>query len=378
MPRIAIPASDESQPMKLNIPEHLSAIKPYVPGKPLAELEREYGITDSIKLASNENPLGPSPKALDAMIDHARRMNRYPDEPGYDLLQGIAARHGVSPHHIITGNGSDEILGLLGQVLLQPGDEIIVPMPTFSIYANVAQTAGAVAVKVPLADLHIDLDAMAAGVNERTRLIFICNPNNPTGQVVSRRAFESFLNALPARVVVVVDEAYAEFIREPDTIRGMDYLEADVHVVTLRTFSKAFGLAGLRVGYGIMPEQLADILNRVRMPFNVNGMAQAAAVAAMSDHDFLQKTIDLVHQGLDWFYAQLDRRGIRYVPSQSNFFLIDVGRDADEVFSRMLHLGVIVRSMSGYGIPQCIRINAGLPEENRRFLKALDQVLQTG
>lgn len=361
--------------MKLNIPHYTLAIKPYVPGKPLAELEREYGISDSIKLASNENPLGPSPQAVAAMGAYAQRMHRYPDEPGYALLQGIAARHQVAPEQVIIGNGSDEVLGLLGLALLQPGDEVIVPTPSFLMYTIVAQTAGAATVEVPLNDMAIDLDGVLSSVNAKTRIIFICNPNNPTGQVVPREAFESFLAALPDHVVVVVDEAYAEFVRDRHTFQGMDYLAADVPVVTLRTFSKAFGLAGLRVGYGVMPTALADILNRVRMPFNVNAMAQAAATAALDDDAFLEKTITLVHQGLDWFYAQLNRRRIRYVPSQSNFFLIDVARDAKIVFEQLLHEGVIVRAMSGYGFPQCIRINIGLPEENRRFLSALDKVL---
>ena len=362
--------------MKFKVPEHTLAIKPYVPGKPLAELEREYGITDSIKLASNENPLGPSPKAIAAMREYATRMHRYPDEPAYALLQGIAARHRVTSEQVIVGNGSDDVLGMLALALLQPGDEVIVPTPSFLMYAIVAQTAGATIVKAPLDGVTIDLGGVLSRVNVQTRMIFICNPNNPTGQVVLRKDFESFLSALPDHVVVVVDEAYAEFVREPNTFQGSQYLNADIAVVTLRTFSKAFGLAGLRVGYGLLPEDLAAILNRVRMPFNVNAMAQAAAAAALEDDDFLQKTIAAVHQGLDWFYTQLTQRQIGHVPSQSNFFLIDIGRDAGTVFERLLRKGVIVRSMSGYGFPQHIRINIGLPEENRRFLSALDEVMQ--
>lgn len=361
--------------MKLKIPGHTLAIQPYVPGKPLAELEREYGITDSIKLASNENPLGPSPRAMAAMRAYVAGMHRYPDEPGYALLRGIAVRHGVEPQQVMIGNGSDDLLGMLARALLQPGDEVIVPTPTFLMYTIVAQTAGAKTVCVPLVNLAIDLDGILSRVNANTRLIFICNPNNPTGQVVLRRAFEGFLARLPEHVVVVVDEAYAEFVRDSHSILGLDYLDVGVTVVTLRTFSKAFGLAGLRVGYGVMPTDLAEILNRVRMPFNVNAMAQAAATAALDDERFLEKTIGLVHQQLDWFYEQLRQRRIGYVPTQSNFFLIDVARDATIVFERLLRMGVIVRAMNAYGFPNCIRINIGLPEENRRFLSALDKVL---
>ena len=364
--------------MKLTIPDYTMAIAPYVPGKPLEALEREYGITDSIKLASNENPLGPSPKAMAALRTALTGMHRYPEEPGYALLHRLAAHLDVQPEQIIIGNGSDEVLGLISRALLQPGDEVIVPSPSFLMYTIVAQTAGAVPVQVPLKEMALDLPAMLAKVNARTRLIFICNPNNPTGQIVTQQAFDAFLAALPANVLVVVDEAYIEFVRDERCLRGLCCVDAKTPVVVLRTFSKAYGLAGLRVGYGVMPVELADVLNRVRMPFNVNALAQAGAAAALDDDEFLQQTLSLVHTELDAIYAVLDERRIRYFPSQTNFFLIDVARDAGQVYERMLRQGVIVRPMTGYGYPRYIRINMGLPEENQRFIDSLDRVLQNG
>jgi histidinol-phosphate aminotransferase len=348
-----------------------------VPGKPIETLEREYGISDSIKLASNENPLGPSPRAVAAVRGALDKLHRYPDGAGHLLTHRLARFLSVAPEQIVIGNGSDDIMALLARVLLQPGDEVVVPQPSFLLYTVTAQSACAVPVAVPLKRMAIDLEAMRANVGERTRLIFICNPNNPTGTVVSRSAFESFLASLPKHVVVVVDEAYIEFVRDPSCFTGISYLDADIAVVTLRTFSKLYGLAGLRIGYGVMPRELADMLHRVRMPFNVNSLAQAAAVAALDDTEFTRRTLEVIHSGLDDLYAGLDRRKINYYPTQSNFFLVDVDRDADEVFEAMLRQGVIVRSMRSYGYPRFIRVNVGLPTENARLLEALDRVLGT-
>jgi len=361
--------------MKLKIPDYISDIDPYVPGKPIEELEREYGIGDSIKLASNENPLGPSPKAVDAIGRQIAGLHRYPDGAGHVLLNKLAARLQVSPDQIVMGNGSDDILGLLSRALLQPGDETIIPTPSFLMYRIVTQSAGAVPVQIPLRDMGIDLAEILRRVTPRTRLIFICNPNNPTGTMVTQDALQSFLGALPPEVVVVLDEAYIEFVRDPSCAQGLSFLNGEPTVVTLRTFSKIYGLAGLRVGYGVMPRALAQLLNRIRMPFNVNSLAQAAAVAALDDTDFFQKTTALIHDGLDFLFAEIGKRGLRCFPTQTNFFLIDMQHDAKVVFERFLRQGVIVRAMSAYGFPNYIRINAGLPEENRRFLAALDRVM---
>lgn len=362
--------------MKLSIPAAIESIAPYVPGKPMETLERELGISDSVKLASNENPLGPSPMAVAAMGKALSGLNRYPDGAGYELTAQLAETLQLDPAQIVLGNGSDDLLALLARVLLQPGDEVIIPAPSFLLYSTTALSADARPVVVPLKAMKIDLEAMLARVTPRTRMVFICNPNNPTGTVAGRQDFERFLAALPEHVVVVVDEAYFEFVRDDGCVSGMAYLDAPLAVVTLRTFSKIYGLAGLRVGYGVMPAQLAEIIHRVRMPFNVNTLGQVAATAALKDTQFFDQTRALVHQGLDLLYAELKQRGLTCFPTQANFFLIDVQQSAEAVFQAMLRHGVIVRSMNSYGYPNYIRINVGLPEENRRFLDALDKVLK--
>jgi histidinol-phosphate aminotransferase len=363
--------------MNFSVPEYILAIDPYKPGKPLAELEREYGVRNSIKLASNENPLGPSPKAIQAIDTCLQSLHRYPEGSGYALVAKLARNLGLAPENIVLGNGSDEIIAMLTRALLKPQDEAILPQPSFLMYEIMVRSVGAAPVFVPLDDgLGIDLDAMARRVTPATRMIFLCNPNNPTGTIFSADTFEKFLGRLPPEVIVVVDEAYIEFVTDPQCARGTDYLDADRAVATLRTFSKAYGLAGLRIGYGIMPTALSGILHRIRQPFNASSPAQAGAVAALDDAAFLQKTIRLVHAGLRYLSQSLDRLGIAHFPTQSNFFLIDVQRDADDVFKQMLAEGVIVRSMTAYGYPQYIRINVGLPEENERFVKALAKVLE--
>ena len=361
--------------MNLKIPDYILEIAPYVPGKPIEELEREYGISGSVKLASNENPLGPSPRAIEAIARQIAGLNRYPDGAGHLLHGALASKLKVRPEQIVIGNGSDDILGLLSRALLLPGDETIIPTPSFLMYLIVTQSAGAVPVQVPLKNMGIDLNGILDRVTSRTRLIFICNPNNPTGTTVNREQFNAFLSDLPPEVVVVLDEAYIEFVRESDCVQGLSYLEGEHTVVTLRTFSKIYGLAGLRVGYGVMPQALAQLLNRVRMPFNVNSLAQAAAVAALEDALRNSPSHRARSASGSPEMSELEKRNLRYFPTQANFFLIDVQRDSKAVFEQFLRQGVIVRSMKAYGYPDHIRINVGLPEENQRFLDALDRVL---
>jgi histidinol-phosphate aminotransferase len=361
--------------MRLKVPEHILSIKPYVPGKPIEELEREYGISGSIKLASNENPLGPSPMAVKAIKGVLAGLNRYPDGSGHELIASLSGYLGVPPAKIILGNGSDEIIGLLTRAFLMPGDEVIIPAPSFLMYEIMAKSAGAKLVNVPLKSLSIDLDGIAGKISEKTRMIFVCNPNNPTGTVLSKGDFAKFISKVPQNIIVVADEAYIEFVRDEDCFKGIDYLDSANSVVTLRTFSKIFGLAGLRIGYGVMPEEITGILNRIRPPFNASSLAQAGAIAALNDKAFFRKTVGLVHDGLDFMYDALNRMGIRYFPTQANFFLIDSGKKADDVFESLLKEGVIIRSMRSYGYPEYIRVTVGLPEENLRFLKALEKVL---
>ena len=362
--------------MKLSIPDNILAIKPYIPGKPLEELKREYGIDRSIKLASNENPLGPSPMAMKAIQGAIGKLNRYPDGSGHDLVQKISEHLKVSPGNIVLGNGSDEIIGMLTCALLRAGDEVILPQPSFLMYEIMVRCADAIPVSVPLKSLCIDLEGMLAKITSRTRMVFLCNPHNPTGTVIHKQDLENFMESIPPEVVIVVDEAYFEFIKDQKTCAsGIEYLDEAGPLVTLRTFSKAYGLAGLRIGYGIMPEKIAGLLHRVRQPFNANSLAQIGASAALDDEAFLKKTLKLTHEGLDYLYGALHRLAVSYFPTQTNFFLIDVAKDADEVFESMLRHGVIVRSMKSYGYPHYIRINVGLAEENARFIEVLEKVL---
>jgi histidinol-phosphate aminotransferase len=362
--------------MKLSIPDHILMLKPYVAGKPLEELEREYGITNAVKLASNENPLGPSPKAVKAIQQAVEKMHRYPNGGSYDLIGRLSKRLNINRENIVLGNGSDDIIAMLAQVLLQPGDEAVLPLPSFLFYDIVIRSFGATPVGVPLKSHSTDLDGMLACINSKTRLVFVNNPHNPTGSLISRESLEAFIAALPADIVLVIDEAYIEFVRDRDCPDSIDYLKSDKIVVGLRTFSKAYGLAGLRIGYGLMPSFLTDLLNRVRQPFNVNSLAQVGAIAALEDEDFLANTVALVYDELDFLYAGLNDLAIEYLKSQANFFLIRVAKSADEVFEGLLKQGVIVRSMTPYGYPDCIRVNVGRHHENVRLLEALEVVLK--
>jgi histidinol-phosphate aminotransferase len=361
--------------MKLSVPEYILSVEPYVAGKPLEELEREYGITDAVKLASNENPLGPSPLAIKAVQQAVNNLHRYPNGGSYHLCAKLSKHLDVKEENIILGNGSDDIIAMLARVLLQPGDEAVLPRPSFLFYEIMVRCSGAIPVEVPLKGGHTDLDGMLERVGPKTRLIFLTNPHNPTGALIPKQALDDFVAALAEDVVLLIDEAYIEFVRQPHCPQSIDYLDSGKMVVGLRTFSKAYGLAGLRVGYGLMPLFLADLLNRVRQPFNVNSLAQAAAIAALDDENFLQDTVKLVADELDFIYAALDDRGIEYLKSQANFYLIKVGKNADEVFEDLLKQGVIVRSMTSYGYPDCIRISVGLHNENLRLLEALARVL---
>jgi histidinol-phosphate aminotransferase len=314
--------------------------------------------------------------AIDAIRKNLAGLNRYPDGSGHVLVRKLAEKFNVSPENVVIGNGSDDIISMLTQTFLNPGDEAILPKPSFLMYEIAVKTADAVPVSVPLKSLFIDLDGMREKISNRTRMIFLCNPNNPTGAVIGARELEEFINDIPAGIVVVVDEAYIEFARDSRCISAIRHATDKSAVVTLRTFSKAYGLAGLRVGCGIMAREIAGLLNRIRQPFNVNSLAQAGACAALDDKAFFDQTVKLVHAGIDSLQSALTRLSIRYFSTEANFFLIDVEQDADDVFERLLRQGVIVRSMASYGYPSYIRVNAGLPEENQRFIDALKTVIR--
>jgi len=365
--------------MKLNIPENIAEIIPYPPGKPQDELEREYGITESIKLASNENSWGPSPKAVAAIRDMLTGLHRYPDGSSYYLTHGLAEWLGISPDEIVLGNGSNEVIEFLVKAFVRTGDEVITSHPSFLMYQKFVQVRGGSNIVIELRDMDHDLEAIAAAVTERTRLIFLDNPNNPCATLITKERFAEFLTQLPETVIVVLDEAYIDFV---DPAERID-VQALIHnpdgipaVVALRTFSKAFGLAGLRVGFGIMHADIASLLQRVRQPFNINLPAQVGALAALGDQQHYDKTLNGTREGLHWLTDQVQALGCRPYPSHTNFFLIDVRGDATALYEAMLHKGVIVRSMKAYGYPDYIRITVGTEAENSCFINALKECLQ--
>lgn len=349
-------------------------LQPYVPGKPVEALEREYGVRNAIKLASNENPLGASPRALAAARAALDDIARYPDGAGFALKQALAARLKLDPAQITLGNGSNDILELTARAFVQPGDEVVFSEHAFAVYPIATQAVSGRAVEVPARDWGHDLDAMRRAIGPRTRLVFIANPNNPTGTWLATAALRSFLDAVPASVIVVVDEAYFEYVEEPDYPDTTAWLARYPNLITTRTFSKIYGLAGLRVGYGVSSVAVADILNRVRQPFNVNSPAQAAAQAALEDHAFVDQARRSNAQGLQQLIAGFQSLGLAWIPSVGNFICVEVG-EAARVNEQLLRQGVIVRPIANYGMPHHLRVTVGRADENRRFLDALTAAL---
>lgn len=357
--------------MKLKVAPNIETLIPYPPGKPIEELEREYGISGSIKLASNENALGPSPLAVAAIKDALANLHRYPDGSCYYLAHDLAAKLGVRPAELVFGNGSNEIIDLLVRAYLAPGEEVITSHPTFLVYQKMVQAQGGVNRVVPLNNMRHDLNGILRQVSGQTRIIFLDNPNNPTGTVIEKKELDAFLTAIPDHVIVVLDEAYVDFTDQAVRIDAREYIRAGAPVAALRTFSKAYGLAGLRIGYGMMHQDIAGYLHRVRQPFNVNLLAQVAARAALADEEHYRKTIALAKEGIAWLSREVENLGCTAFPSQTNFFLIDVKGDGKRLYEHMLAKGVIVRPMTAYGYPDYIRITVGLPAENQRFVTAL-------
>jgi histidinol-phosphate aminotransferase len=355
---------------------NILAIPPYIPGKPIAELERELGVPNAVKMASNENPLGPSRLALDAIARHVAQAHVYPESSAPELRAALAARFGVHEEGVILGNGSDELMGMAAHVFMSPGCEAVMGENTFSMYRICVEAFGGKPVSVKLKNYGFDLAAMAAAVTDKTRLMFLANPNSPTGTIVSRADFEAFLGDLPReRLVLVVDEAYREYVCDADCPEGLDYLGKGVPLLVLRTFSKIYGLAGLRVGYGFAEPWLAELLNRVRPPFNVNSLAQVAALAALRDVDHLERSRRTTSQGLAYLAGQLTVLGLKVIPSHANFIAFCWDRDAKPVYEGLLKEGVIVRHLASFGMPSCIRVTVGTESENVRFIEALKRVL---
>lgn len=353
-----------------------SRIRPYAPGKPIEEVERELG-HPAIKLASNENPLGPSPKALEAIRTFLDRVHLYPDGNGYYLRRKLAEIHGLEMAQIILGAGSTDLIELAAKTFLTVGDEAITSESAFYIYRLAIEAMGASLVLTPMRNATFDLPAIAHAVTPRTKVIYLGNPNNPTGTMFTADELDRFLERLPPRMLVVLDEAYYEYVRRPDYSHSLDYVRQGRNILVLRTFSKVHGLAGLRLGYGMGHPELVEALNRIRSPFNANSVAQAAGLAALDDRDHVARSVENNLRETKFLTEELTVIGVRYTPSVGNFLLIDTGRDCEEDFVRLLHEGVIVRPMKLYGFPTALRVTVGTHADNGQFLEALRRVMAT-
>jgi histidinol-phosphate aminotransferase len=359
--------------------EHILKLTVYEPGKPVEELARDLGLREEeiIKLASNENPLGPSPKALEAMRRTLERAHFYPDGGGYELRGAIADRLGLARENIVLGNGSNEIIEFIGHAFFRLEDEIIVARHSFAVYHLMAQLFGASTVEVPDPHFTADLDGMLVAISPKTRVIFIANPNNPTGTMVDQAAIDRFMAQVPDHILVVFDEAYHEFLDKDVAPDVLKYVREGRNVVVMRTFSKIMGLANLRIGYGITTPELAAVLQRTRQPFNANGIAQAGALAGLLDEEHMTKTRELTHEGREFLEQEFAAMGLEYVPSVANFVLVKVG-DGKAVFEAMLRKGIILRAMGSYGLPEWVRISVGTMEQNRRCIAELKGLAGAG
>ena len=372
----ALSSIDRHADLSVLAPEYVRSIARYIPGKPVRELAREFGLAerDIVKLASNENPRGPSAAVRAAIIGAIDELSRYPDGNGFELKAALAARYAVAPEQIVLGNGSNDVLELVAQAFLRPGDHAVYSCHAFAVYPLAVQARGATGIEVAAREYGHDLAAMRAAISARTRVVFVANPNNPTGTWLPPRDVLAFVASVPRDVVVVLDEAYNEYLEPSDRADSVAWIAAQPNLIVSRTFSKAYGLAALRVGYGVMDATVADLLNRVRQPFNVNALAQAAAVAALADDAYVEESRALNREGLAQLYAGLDALGIPYVRSHANFVLAKVGA-AGRINVALLQQGVIVRPVANYGLPEWLRITVGLPVENERCLAALARAL---
>ncbi len=354
----------------------LKDIRPYVPGTPIEEVQRQFGLQDVIKLASNENPLGPSPKAIAAMRKALARLSYYPDGQSYGLRHAIAARLRVEPQQVAVGNGADGIIMQICLAYLDEDCEVIVSRSSFPIYDIFTHIMRAELTKIPLKDHRLDLPAMAKSIGDRTKLVFVCNPNNPTGTIVTRRETQAFMEKVPPHVLVVFDEAYFEFVdsdQYPDTLEYVH--EGQSNVIVMRTFSKVYGVAGIRLGYALAAPEVLDPLYQVKEPFAVNLLAQAGGIAALQDEEFLKRSVQANQAGRAFLYREFDRLGLRYVRSHTNFILVEIGPEATAVQQGLLERGVIVRPCAGYDLPDFVRITIGNEAQNARLVEALEEVL---
>jgi histidinol-phosphate aminotransferase len=366
-----------SQEILNNVRKNLSAIQPYVPGKPIADVKREFGLDEVIKLASNENPLGPSKKAQEAIAQALTELHRYPDGGAVDLKAKLAEKHGVPSNMILVGNGSDDCIKLISETFVSEGDEVVMPNPSFSQYWFGTQLMAGTPVFVNLQPdtFEYDMEALLAAITNKTKIVYLCSPNNPTGTYIKKDAMESFLKRVPTHVLVIVDEAYNEYVTKDDYAQGIDFLKAGYNVIVLRTFSKLYALAGLRVGYAIGQADVLAEINRVREPFNVNMLAQVAAMAALDDEEHVVRSRELNRAGFEQLKAGLGELGYSVVPSVTNFLLFNTHLDDKALFQALLRRGVIVRSGSALGVPGYLRVSIGTAEENAKFLENFREVV---
>ncbi len=356
----------------------VASLKPYIPGKPIDEVKRELGLKEVIKLASNENPLGPSPLAIRALREALPFVHLYPEDGGPQLREAISQRLGVSAEEVILGNGSVEIIQAVDMAFLNPGEKVVIPDPSFALYRITTQAAGGKEVLVPLKGWKHDLQALAQAVDRKTKLLFIDNPINPVGTIVTKDEMEPFIREMPEGVIVILDEAYYEFQEREDYPHSLKWVHQGLNVVILRTFSKIYGLAGLRLGYGVAKREIVELLNQVRLPFNVNLLALKAALACLTDEGHCFRTRRITREGKKFLYRELDRMGVTYVPSETNFIMIELGQDAQSSFEEFLKQGVIVRPLGGYGLPTKIRLTVGKREENEAFIRSLEKIIRKG
>jgi histidinol-phosphate aminotransferase len=352
-------------------------IKPYVPGKPAEEAERELRISGVIKLASNENPLGPSPKALEAVNKYTKDISLYPDQQCFELNRLIAEKLDMAPENIAIGNGSDELMLLTALAFISAGDEVIISLNTFSTYEMVSRLMDASIVRINLKNYTYDLSAMAKAAGPRTKLIFVCNPNNPTGTMNGKKEMDELVSKAPPNSIVVIDEAYGDYVDSTDYPDSIRYVRDKKNVIVLRTFSKIYGIAGLRVGYAVSRPEIIKFLNLVRLPFSVNRLGQIAAIASLSDTGHVEKSRKNNSEGKGYLYKELDRLGVSYLKTEANFIFINLNSDADVAFMELMRRGVIVRPLTSFGMPGSLRVTIGTPEQNRKFISALSEIIRS-
>lgn len=353
-------------------PDYVLGLQPYIPGKPIEELERELGISNSIKLASNENPVGPSPKAIEAIKGSFSGINRYPDGAGYYLKKSLAEKLSVNENELILGNGSNELIDMAARTYMQNGDEAVMAVPSFIVYSMAVQGVGGKPIQIPLKNYTHNLEAMIDAITPRTKLIFIANPNNPTGTINKKDEFGRMMEKIPENILVVLDEAYYEYVSDAEYADSMKYLHTEKNILILRTFSKIYGLAGVRIGYGIAKKEILHNMNKLREPFNTNTLAQMAALAALNDTEHILYSRKINESGKKYLYNGLTSIGIECIHTEANFLYIPVEK-AIAVYENLLQLGIIIRPMG----PHAIRVTIGLPEENKRFIEALKTVTST-